>query len=59
MTEPTRESNEAYRLSCEVRFWTAYARKHSIADWEERKEGIAKKRGLAGLNKLLFEMNRK
>lgn len=51
--------NEMHRMACEVRFWRSWAKKNGRAAWNEAKDRIAKKRGLAGLNRLLLEMNRK
>lgn len=48
-------------LECEARYWiTEYRKrkKHQRKWWNERKDAIRKKRGEAGLQLLVEEMNR-
>jgi len=51
-------STEQHRLECEARYWKAKVRQKGRGWWESTKKEIAKKRGEAGLQYLLAEMNK-
>jgi len=53
-------SDRQYMLECEARYWLASykkIKKHKRRWWNERKDSIRKKRGEAGLQLLVDEMN--
>jgi hypothetical protein len=43
---------------CEARYWIKWAKEHGRAEWERAKGRISKRRGRAGLKRLVDEMNR-
>ena len=49
---------EKHRLACEVATWKRLIKKNGLGWWTQTKEKIKAKRGQAGLNYLLSEMNR-
>ena len=57
MVGPT-DDDLRHMLECEARYWKLEVRKRGRGWWNERKDKIKRKRGQAGLDALLAEMNK-
>lgn len=54
-------SSPEWMLQCEARFWMREIKKRGRkgrAWWNDRKDALQRKRGIAGLERLVREMNR-
>lgn len=54
---PERQSIERERLEAEAEFWRNWVSANGRKAWNETKDRIAKRRGQAGLDRLVRKMN--